>query len=254
MRSSKISAKLAALCMPVRLHFPIARGVCLLAFIALSAACGSDPKPPPPPPPPSTAAAPAESAAPPPSAEAEIGGLNEEAMNRAFSSLEEAVQECIASGITRVKTLGGSATIKLRIKRDGTPRWAYMKTTSLGDRETEKCLLAAVRAKTWPEPLGGEGIAEKSFELEAQSPPIALDEKRSKLTLAQIRKDHWKCRKSVRGTFTATVYVRTNGHVISAGITPPSEKGEDAADCMAEMIKKMKFVPGRKTGKLSFTM
>lgn len=175
-------------------------------------------------------------------------------MNRAFQSLEDEVQACIAGGLGRVKALGGSATLKLRIKRDGKARWAFMKSTSLGDRETEKCLLGAVREKTWPEPLGGEGIAEKSFELEAQPAPIALDEKRSKLTLAQIRKDHWKCRKSVRGVFTATVYVRTNGHVISVGITPPNEKGEDAADCMAEMIKKMKFVPGRKTGKLSFTM
>lgn len=227
----------------------------LIGLAALSsAACGSAPPPPKSSPAAATATAPAEPAAPPPSAEAEIGGLNEEAMNRAFQSLEPAVQACIAEGAARVKTLGGSVTLKLRIKRDGTARWAFMKNTSLGDRETEKCMLGAVRGKTWPEPLGGEGIAEKSFDLEPQSTPIPLDEKRSKLTLAQIRKDSWKCRKGVRGTFTATVYVRTNGHVISVGITPPNEKGEAAADCMTDMIKKMKFVPGRKTGKLSFVM
>jgi hypothetical protein len=189
------------------------------------------------------------------STESEIGGMNEEAMDRAFQSLGSAVQECIAAGTGRIKGLGGAVTIALRVARDGTAKWAYIKTSTLGDRETEKCLLDAVRAKTWPKPVGGDGLAEKSFELAAEKEPIAIEEEREKKPLALVRKEAFKCRKGVRGTFTATVYVRTSGAVLTTSVTPPNEKGEDAADCMVEIIKKVKFIPGgNRTGKFSFEL
>jgi hypothetical protein len=183
----------------------------------------------------------------------EIGGMNEEAMNRAFQSISPAIQGCIEAGSGRVKALGGSVTIALRVAQDGAAKWAYMKASTLGDRETERCMLDAVRSKAWPRPVGGDGLAEKSFDLEPLAAPVEVDEDRAKKPIALIRKEAWKCRKGVRGSFIATIYLRANGKVLAAGVTPPSEKGEDAADCMAEMIQKVKFgSPGGRVGKLRF--
>jgi hypothetical protein len=181
--------------------------------------------------------------------------MNEEATERAFQSIGSTIQGCIEAGSGRVKPLGGSVTIALRVARDGAAKWAYIKASTLGDQETETCMLDAVRGKTWPKPVGGDGLAEKSFELAAQSEPIAIEEEREKKPIALVRKESWKCRKGVRGTFTAIVYVRTSGAVLTSSVTPPNEKGEEAAGCMAEMIKKVKFVPGgNRVGKLIFEL
>jgi hypothetical protein len=242
------------LTIPTITKIPSIPRLALLAALAVSA-CGSPPPPPPaapPPPPPPAEKAPEEEQA---STQSEIGGMNEEATNRAFDSLGPAIQECISAGSGRVKALGGTVTIALRVARDGAAKWAYMKSSTLGDRETERCMLDAVRSKAWPKPVGGDGLAEKSFDLEPLAKPVEVDEEKQKRPIALVRKEAWKCRKGVRGSFVATVYIRTNGKVLTAGVTPPNEKGEGAADCMAELIGKVKFAPpGRRTGKLSFEL
>lgn len=179
--------------------------------------------------------------------------MNEEAVNRAFNSLGASIQACIETGSERIKPLGGHVTIALRIDRDGGVKWAYLKESTLGDRETEKCVLDAARAKTWPKPLGGDGLAEKSFDLEPPTQPLPLEEERVKKPIALVRKESAKCRQGVPGTFIATAYIRTNGQVLAAGVAPPSEKGEAAADCLVDIIRRVKFAsPGNRIAKLSF--
>src|SRR5688572_11015851 len=88
----------------------------VIAFAA--SGCGAEPKPPPAPPP--TLAAPTpERQASPSAVQAEIGGMNEEAMGRAFNSLGPSIQECVEAGSGKVKTLGGHVTFSLRIAMDG---------------------------------------------------------------------------------------------------------------------------------------
>lgn len=221
---------------------------------ALLSACAAAPPPPPPPPPAPTTTAP-EPAPSSSGVESEIGGMNEEAMERAFNALGPAIQGCVEAGSGRVKALGGHLTFELRIQKDGAVRWVYLKESTLGDQDTEKCLLDSVRAKVWPLPVGGEGLAQRSLDLDPPAAPLVVDEDRAKRSIAAVRKEAAKCRKGARGTFAATVYIRTNGAVLSAGVAPPNAKGQEAADCMAGVIRKVKFVgPGSKTGKLSFTL
>jgi hypothetical protein len=226
----------------------------LLTLLGL-AGCGAAP-----PPPPARAAAspppPAEPAPPPPAAQSEIGGLNEADIERAFGKLSGEIEGCFATGSARVSALGGRFKMKLRIDREGALRWAYLAESTLGDRDTEKCLLDAARAKTWPRPVGGEGLAEKSYEIEAPSSPTALDEDRFKAAIKLARKETAKCRKAgAWGVFQATTYLRFDGRVLAAGIAPPNEKGEAVIDCMAKALKKLRFgAVGRKTGKLSFEL
>lgn len=238
---------------PPVLYAPIASAVGLVIAFALGG-CGSEPKPPPAPPPALAEPTP-ERQASPSGVQAEIGGMNEEAMVRAFNSLGPSIQECVETGSGRVKPLGGHVTFALRIAKDGAVRWVYLKESSLGDQDTEKCLLDAVRAKQWPLPVGGEGLAEKSFDLDPRATPLTLDEDRAKKSIALARKEAAKCRKGARGTFMATAYIRTNGAVLAAGVTPPSEKGQEVADCMVDAIRRVKFVAaGNNTGKLRFEL
>jgi len=192
----------------------------------------------------------------PPSAHSEIGGLNEDDVNDAFNGMSRAIEGCFQRGAERVSALGGRFKMKLRITTAGELRWAYLAESNLGDRDTEKCLLSAARAKTWPKPLGGDGLAEKTFEIDAPKAPADLEEKRFKVAIALARKETAKCRTHhATGVFVATTYLRQDGHVLSAGVTPPNEDGEEIADCMSDKIKKLRFGSvGQKVGKLSFEL
>jgi len=215
--------------------------------------CGAPPPPAPPPAAPAPTQA-ATEAAPPPAAEAEIGGLNEQQVEAAFASLRGSIESCFAEGIGRVASLGGHFKMKLRIDREGSARWAYMSESDLGDRSTESCLLKAAREKQWPKPLGGEGLAEKSFDIDPQSPPKEVDPKRAKAAIKLARKETFKCRKGNWGVFLVTAYVKPNGHVAAASVTPPNEKGESSVDCMVEVLKKLRFPGAGRVGKLRFDL
>ena len=221
----------------------------LVAGIALGvAACGAAP----PPPPQVKDAPPVEEKVDtgPTSMESDIGGLNEEAMDQAFASLD--VNGCVVPRVEQLDQLGGELKLKMRIDRKGSARWVYVSRSTLGDREAEKCVLDLVRAKSWPRPLGGEGLAEKDFVVDPRAEPVALDERRTMAQVAQARVDAGKCRKGIRGSFTATVYVRPDGRVAAAGVAVPNEKSEDVADCMVEAVRKVRFQGAPKPSKLSF--
>jgi hypothetical protein len=224
------------------------RAILLSALALGAAACGAAP----PPPPVLKDAPPVEEKIDtgPTSMESEIGGLNEEAMDQAFASLD--VNGCVAPRGENLDQLGGELKLKMRIDRKGSARWAYLSRSTLGDRDAEKCVLDLVRAKRWPRPLGGEGLAEKDFVVDPRAAPVALDERRAMAQIAQARTDAGKCRKGIRGSFMATVYVRPDGRVAAAGVAVPSEKGEDVADCMVEAVRKVRFRGAPKPAKLSF--
>jgi hypothetical protein len=204
---------------------------------AIALGCGA-----PPPPPVKIADAPPvqEKIDPgPTSVESDIGGLNEEAVESAFTSL--GVQDCLDQASQRLREIGGAFKLKVRIKREGSVRWAYFSESTLGDRDTEKCLLDRVMAKAWPKPLGGEGIAEKAFEIDPQRKPVVLQEKYLRIEVDKARAATAKCRRGIRGMFLATIYVRPDGKVAAAGVAPPNEKGETVADCVVEAILKTRF-------------
>lgn len=221
---------------------------CLVLALA---ACEETPEPkvaPAPPPPP-----PEKIDTGPTAMESEIGGLNDEAVEKAFSSLN--LEGCVGRGVQKVEQLGGNLKLKIRIDRKGHARWVYLSESTLGDRDTEKCLLDLARAKTWPKPLGGEGMAEKNYEVEPRVKPFRMDEKRLVTPIARARSEAAKCRRGVTGSFSATVYLKPSGAVVAAGLAVPSDKGEAVADCMVEALRKVRFHAGMpKASKLSFAI
>lgn len=184
----------------------------------------------------------------------EIGGLNQEAMNRAFFNMFPDVQRCVSeSGTADSEVLGGKLTLSLRIKTDGSTRWVHLKESSLGDRQSEKCVLELALAKRWPRPLGGEGLAESSYEILAPREPMALEAKRIKRAIRQVTLETARCRHPHRGKFSATAYLKPNGRVLAAGVAPPNEEAEEASDCVVEAIERLRFGPmGRRPAKVSF--
>jgi hypothetical protein len=188
----------------------------------------------------------------------EIGGLDEDRVDAAFQSSLSGLQRCLQQGSTRVEFLGGSVSFFIQIDAAGKVDSAYLEKSTLGDRDTEKCMLDALRAKKWPKPVGGEhGLARKSFDFDPPNDvraPADYDEGHLSRGLDKISGKLASC-KSGKGSYEATMYVATDGSVMSAGVTPPNGDGEDAVDCLVSTLKGASFPsPGSWPAKVTFTL
>jgi hypothetical protein len=178
-------------------------------------------------------------------ATSEIGGMNEDDVDATFNASVKGLQRCIDSGAKRVEFLGGSVAFLLKIDGSGKVSNAYLEHSTLGDRTTERCMLDALSAKSWPKPVGGaHGLARKSFSFDPPNdvrPPTTWDDHDAAPGLKKIASDVGKCKQGRSGPFEATLYVGTNGKVMSASVTPPDEGGEAALDCLVGVLESASF-------------
>ncbi|GMV12628.1 MAG: AgmX/PglI C-terminal domain-containing protein [Polyangiaceae bacterium] len=226
-----------------------------LGFILAFGACGGSE------PPPKTAGKPVEDDREGPSGStldvsAEIGALDESKVEKAFAGRVKSLSRCLDSGAKRVEFIGGQVAFFVKIDQHGKVAHAHLEKSSLGDRETEKCMLDALRAAEWPAPVGGlVGLARKGFDFDPPNdvrPPTDWDGEKASGALGSRSTEIEKCKGSSAGSFTATLYVSQTGKVLAAGVTPPDETGEAAVDCLVEVIKGTKFPsPGSWPAKVS---
>jgi hypothetical protein len=191
-----------------------------------------------------------------PSMESEIGGLDESKVQAAFQRTLSKLTACFSEGTRRVPFLGGEVRFALRIGKDGSARVAYLKDSTLGDRDTESCMLGAVRAASWPSPVGGkEGLAEGGFNFDPSAderPPVELPPDKLGKELRKAEQAVERCRKDAgAGPLKVTMYIDTDGKPLSVGISSSDDKGEGAAGCVIDAIRGLKFSsPGSYAGKV----
>jgi hypothetical protein len=172
----------------------------------------------------------------PPETDGEIGGLSGDGYEEAFAELEQSFAGCVRRRASELDVLGGYLRLRLRVDRSGAPKWAYLAESTLGDRETERCVLDLVKARRWPRPLSGDGIAEKTLSVDpaVQPAPLRASQLGGAVWRARALSQH--CRRGIKGRFTATAYVDPDGQVLAAGVAAPSEAGEDASDCIVDAV------------------
>ncbi len=194
-----------------------------------------------------------------PSVESEIGGLDDLKVKQPFEHLSGKLNGCYTTGSQRLAYMAGEVRFMVRVKKDGSARWAYLKDSTLGDRETEVCMLGVLKDTSWPRPLGGEGLAENSFTFEPggeERPPVAWSpeqlgsgQRKAKTALAQCRKQ------AGTRSLKATMYVETDGKASAVGVASGDEKGDAAADCVIQALKGIKFPsPGSYASKVTVSV
>jgi hypothetical protein len=190
---------------------------------------------------------------------AEIGGLSEEKVDKTFQRALPDFQKCLDDGSKRVEFLGGSVSFFLKIDARGKVDHAHLEKSTMGDRDTEKCLLDSLKGKRWPKPVGGlHGLARKSFDFDPPNDvraPTSWDGDRVSDAVSRLSKQVSACKKSDKGAFEATVYVATDGSVLAAGVTPPDEAGESDVDCLVAALKNASLPsPGSWPAKVTFSL
>jgi len=193
-----------------------------------------------------------------PSVSSEIGGLDEDKVDAVFQASLSGLQRCLQEGAGRVEFLGGSVGFFVKIDGDGKVDGAYVEKSTLGDRDTEKCMLGALRSRHWPKPVGGEhGLARKSFDFDPPNdvrPPAEYDRGHLSRGLDKISGKLDSC-KGRKGPYEATIYVATDGSVLAASVTPPDEDSEGSVDCLVSALKGASFPsPGSWPAKITFSL
>lgn len=88
----------------------------------------------------------------------ELGSMDQRAVEKTFNNLLNGpLEKCHKDGRARIEFLSGDVKLFTRVAGDGSVRYGFFEDSSLGDRDTEKCVLDAMKNAPWPKPIGGEG-------------------------------------------------------------------------------------------------
>ncbi|WP_394847493.1 AgmX/PglI C-terminal domain-containing protein [Pendulispora brunnea] len=191
----------------------------------------------------------------------ELGSIDSRAVEQTFWRLQNKLQACYRKGLQRVEYLEGDVKVFLRVGQDGTARYGYMEESTLGDRESERCMMDVLTGSAWPKPQGGEAEVRNSFGFDGPGdvrPPVSWGADRISDAIAKQSDALGKCKEGVSGRFHVTAYVEPDGRqgkFQAIGITPPSKEGIDKLDCLADALKGAALPsPGSYAAKVSFDL
>src|SRR5262249_13159111 len=145
------------------------------------------------------------------SASSEIGALDEGKVTQTFQGAMDSLRQCLSAGASRNEFEGGDIAFFVKVDTSGKAVHAHAEKSTLGDRETEKCMLKALRRRSWPQPQGGDvGLARSSVGFDMPNdtrPPTDWDAARVRETVTSLGSKLDKCKQGASANFTATVYV-----------------------------------------------
>lgn len=241
------------------------KSVSLLAFGSLTillAACGSSPPPAPTEPTTETAtASKPRRSGPKLDMQTELGEIDPAAVEATMQRTQPKLQDCHKQGLKRIEYLSGDVKFFLRIGQDGRVKYGYLEESSMGDRDTEKCIMQALEAASWPQPKGGEAEVRKSFGFDAPGDvraPTSWAADKLAQALGKAEDEVKKCREGASGSFKATAYVEPDGKhgkVQAVGVAFPNKDADSKIECLVKTVKSMKLPsPGSYAAKVTFIL
>jgi hypothetical protein len=264
-----------------------------VAAAILVAGCGSSP--PPKVEEPVQESARSERSGPTPQMTQELGSIDQRKVEQTFANLQTGqLEACHKQGRDRLEFLTGDVKVFLRIDGSGRMKYGFFEDSTLGDRDTEKCILGVFAGTSWPKPEGGEAEVRTGFGWGAGGEREPTSWSSDKVTAAlvdakDVRKDVDRCRAGVKGDFRVTAYVeadegkeheppkpskggkhgakpKTSGHAKHAakepggrfkaiGIAPPNKEGAEKVDCIVDALKPLELPsPGGYAAKVTFSL
>lgn len=245
--------------------------------------CGSSPPPKEPDAPPPAETARTRPSGPTPQVSQELGSIDQAKVEQTFSSLLNGkLETCHKQGRDRIEFLTGDVKVFLRVDTTGHVRYGYFEDSTLGDRETEKCILGVLKDASWPKPDGGEAEVRSGFGWgsggEREPTAWKADKVQSALADAHgVKKEVDKCKVGVKGDFALTAYVEATeedapapaakptkgvkkpkeptGHFKAIGASAKSKEGGEKIDCVIDALKGLELPsPGSYAAKVSFSL
>ncbi len=212
----------------------------------------------------------------------ELGSIDERKVQQTFDSLVNGTLEnCHKQGRDRLEYLTGDVKVFLRIDGNGHVKYGFFEDSTIGDRDTEKCIMGVFSSTTWPKPEGGEAEVRSGFGWGpgGEREPTAWSSDKVTTALVEskdVKKDIDKCKKGVSGDFRVTAYVEadeggdsggsgggakpgknkpaakpkhgkagaakeTGGRFKAIGMAPPNKDGAEKVDCLVDALKSLEL-------------
>lgn len=184
-----------------------------------------------------------------------MGTISAMAVQRALEPRIGRFFSCFNQRSGDVEVIGGRIVMSFRIRTDGSVLWVYPRESTIGDRETERCMLEVAASTRFSRPQGGE--AEFSYPLEVDPPddvrPATFwDTSRVSTHVDRRRGEIADCGP---GPFRVTVYVAPGGRVLAAGASTSEQTQGEALDCVADAVRGWAMPdPGSYPAKVSFDL
>lgn len=219
-----------------------------------------------------------------PSVSQELGSIDQKGVENTFTRLLNGpLERCHQDGRSRLDYMNGDLRVFLRIGQDGKVRYGYFEESSIGDRDTERCVLDALSTASWPKPVGGEAEVRNSFHWEAgdERAPTSWEPEKVMKALDQakdVKGQIQKCKSGIKGDLHLTAYVEHDesaaddakpkakpakgkkeekalGRFRAIGVAATSRDAADKADCVVEALKNLLLPsPGSYAAKVSFVL
>ena len=171
-----------------------------------------------------------------------LGTLDEDEIAGPFQRRWDDITKCYDEVAQKQQFLGGKIEVKVRITHAGDPKSAFVVSSTFGNYEAERCVLAIARELHFPKPKGG-GEAEFTYPIEfrARRPVQTWEEARVSPSLLRHRRDVHDCKAKAAGglppSLSMTVYVAPGGKIASAGLAADAPLDDAFAECLVQKTK-----------------
>jgi len=161
---------------------------------------------------------------------------------------------CVQRRSEAVEWLSGKVEFSFHIALDGSVASVFPSASTMGDRDTERCMLDVARSIRFPAPHGGEADfawpLEVPLDPEIRAPVVWDPAQASEVLLTNAQPALDACG---GGAFAVTAYVDPEGHVVAAGASVGEPGDAEKLDCITDAIKAWTFPsPGSYAAKISF--
>jgi hypothetical protein len=167
---------------------------------------------------------------------------------------------CWTRNTAEVEFLAGRLELYFHVDREGRVAWVYPRSSSIGHRATERCMLDVARETSFPKPRGGPQ-AEFAWSLELPPPedvrpPVTWESSRVKEVIDAQRDALAGCAPPAElGLYTLTAYVAPGGQVSAAGVSATTLAPEETMDCLIQQVHAWALPdPGSYHAKVSFRL
>jgi hypothetical protein len=187
-----------------------------------------------------------------------LGTIPERKVHAALEPKLGSFERCFVRGAQQVEFIAGRMEFYFRVGEDGAVEWVYPRSSTVGHRATEQCLLAAAQSTRFPAPQGGSA-AEVAWSFEIDPPedvraPVEWQPTHVETVLAEQAAALESCALA-DGGLVVTAYVAPGGQLLAAGASASSREAADAIDCALAAIAAWPMPdPGSYAAKVSFTV
>lgn len=172
-----------------------------------------------------------------------MGTLPQPRVRAALREAEGRLTACFTRRLETIPCLSGRVGFKIRVGVGGDVRWVVPNTTTMGDRETERCMQQELAHTDFGRPCGGEAEVTWSMELDGGPdvrPATEWPASRLDTLLRQRRAALAACRNGNTAALSVTLYAApgaANTTVAAAGVSIPDAAAETVADCVLREVR-----------------